>query len=82
MAPLADKRRWQERIRLIFNEKIRRDQYRDLATRRLLLLKDAITETTIRMSSESQIDVAREVEDKIGWTMVCIGQWRKLTWPR
>ena len=37
-----------------------------------MLLKEAIVEVTLRMADEKTIDVAHEMEDKIGWTMTCI----------
>ena len=72
LGPLDDKKRWQERIQLSFDAKKKEDEYAGLASRRLLLLKEAIGEVALRMADEKTIDVAQEMEDKIGWTMTCI----------
>ena len=60
-------------------DKISQGSYSGLATRRLLLLKEAITEVTMRMTQENQIEVAHESEDKVGWAMMFIRATEKST---
>ena len=78
VGPVAKKKEWKERIDLCYSAKISSDELCGLATRRLLLLKEAITEVTLRMSDEGQIDVAQEAEDKVGWTMTFIRATEKI----
>ncbi|CAK0840351.1 unnamed protein product, partial [Prorocentrum cordatum] len=72
MGPLLQKEAWKERLDLSFMGKISHGPLRGLAVRRLLLLKEAIREITIRMADEQQIDVAHSAEDQVGWGMTFI----------
>ena len=60
---MAKGRIWLERVGLSFNEKLKNDDLRDLATRRLILMKEALSEVSIRMSGEELADVAKNDED-------------------
>ena len=54
---------------LSFKEKLTNDGLMDLATRRFILMKEALSEVSIRMSGEELADVAKNDEDKLGWSM-------------
>ena len=60
---MAKGRIWLERVGLSFNEKLKNDELRDLATRRLILMKEALSEVSIRMSGGDLVDVAKNDED-------------------
>ena len=64
-----DNEDWERRVNLEFGERLKNDDAPELATRRLLLLKQAIKHVTHSMAAENQEYMAQTHDDKYGWTM-------------
>ena len=63
---------WKEKVIRDTNDRMEKDANRGIAARRLLCLREAMWEVSVRMAEEDTIEVAHNTEDKVGWTMAFI----------
>jgi len=80
--PVAPTRReeWNRRTCLLWQELRREDKARDSAARRLLLLKRAMTEVSIRMNRDTDKAPAKDSGDRLGCTVKALRALDKGRW--
>jgi exonuclease III len=67
-APMDDPE-WATRVALKYGELRQSDPARDQPLRRLVLVKQAIREVSLSMGKERKHNIAKTMEDKLGWSM-------------